>query len=277
MNAQHDMCGKSLASIVYIKGERLCSAEAALLLNPVRGIVDIWRTRLGEEYTQATPGERILSEEERNKANRFRSWKHGREYSAAHVFLRIILSHYAGVAPEALEFCTGAYGKPRLAGGDAVGKIQFNLSHSENQAVLAVTSEMGVGVDVEYVRPDLDIEGMAKDILSVAEVAVLGAAPENLRSSVFFRFWTRKEAIVKGLGQGLSFPLTAIDVSDSTPVCADPGGNPQRESDLAEWVLYDLDTVEGYAGALAVRGEVWDRRFFSVVEGENTYTKDMNR
>jgi len=120
--------------------------------------------------------------------------------------LRVIIGQLMGLVPADVPFTYGASGKPAIPGGP-----QFNLSHSGGIACLAVHPTLTLGADIEAHRPiERDV---AKRFFSPTEYQALMALPEADRVSGFYRIWTRKEAVVKALGGGLSIPLDAFDVT----------------------------------------------------------------
>lgn len=162
--------------------------------------------------------------------------------------LREILGARTGTAPAALRFDYGAHGKPALAGGPF-----FNLSHSGGLACLAISETADLGCDIEAFR--FVEEGVAERFFAPAEHAARLALPEAERQAAFFRIWTRKEAVVKAIGDGLSIPLDAFDVTIDA-------GTPPRMTRLdpahgvaAEWRLAHLDLGPAMVGALAIRAE----------------------
>jgi 4'-phosphopantetheinyl transferase len=189
---------------------------------------------------------RLLSAEERERAGRFRFDVHRRRYISGRGQLRRILAHHTGVAPEALVFSYGAQGKP------SVGGIEFNLSHSGDVGVVALTRAAPVGIDVERIRPMDDLDGMARISFSPNERHNLQGLSGADKQEAFFRCWTRKEAYVKATGDGLGMPLDSFDV--------DLGDHPapirfaSRES---VWFTWPLALGEGIAGAIAVAGSGW--------------------
>ena len=137
--------------------------------------------------------------------------------------------------------------------------MQFNLSHSQGLGLLAVSGEHRLGVDVEALRESVDYANIARRFFAPAEVEELLALPIEQQPQAFFTCWTRKEAYIKGLGQGLAVPLDRFTVS-LTP------GQPPRLSDSAgtgDWRLFEIEPGGGFIAALAVEGAVagircWD-------------------
>jgi 4'-phosphopantetheinyl transferase len=189
---------------------------------------------------------RLLSAEERQRAARFRFDVHRRRYVSGRGQLRRILAHYTGVAPEALVFFYGAQGKPSVEG------IEFNLSHSGDVGVVALTRAAPVGVDVERIRAMDDLDGMARISFSSDERHNLQGLSGADKQEAFFRCWTRKEAYVKATGDGLGMPLDSFDV--------DLGDRPapiRVASRRSVWFTLPLALGDGIAGAIAIAGSDW--------------------
>lgn len=189
----------------------------------------------------------LVSEEERARAARFRRAVHGARWLAARAALRDALGGHAGCAPRALRFAHGEHGKPALASPDV--PLHFNVSHSGAIALIAVTTLAPIGVDVELEKPLSDWRAVAARFFSEAERAQLAAMTAAGRQHGFYRCWTRKEAIIKATGAGLSADLTAFDISLGAPrVIADrsPGGRRRH------WQLHHLAPADGYTGAIAI-------------------------
>jgi 4'-phosphopantetheinyl transferase len=207
------------------------------------GQVQVWRLSTDRD---PRPGLALLSAEERQRADRFRTDLLRARYIAAHAALRLLLGRALGVPPDRLRFRRNAWGKPELAEGD----LRFNLSHSGPWAVVALARGIEVGVDVEVARhpPPLEVAGIA---YSAAERAALSGLSGPALTAAFYAVWTRKEALSKGIGRGFSFDFTGFTVS------ADPAERTSRPAlppDLAgtDWHLHDLPAIEGAAAAVAI-------------------------
>jgi 4'-phosphopantetheinyl transferase len=160
------------------------------------------------------------------------------------------------VEPGTLRFCYSEYGKPGLDqefGGD---ENSFNLSHSNALGLLAVTRHRAVGVDIEHIRPDLADEQIARRFFSSREVQSLIALPAEVQKEAFFNCWTRKEAYIKAIGEGLSMPLDQFDVSLSPDEPANLLATRPDPAQALQWKLYSLYAGYGYAAAMAVHGAV---------------------
>lgn len=214
----------------------------------------------------------LLSPAEKDRAARFRVVDHRRRYAAWHGALRVILGGYLGADPLALEFETGARGKPRLHGRGKPGgpdlrgqdDLHFNLSHSGQLAMVAV-GRVEVGVDLEKLRHLESLREIAGRHFSRAEFAALEATPEAAQLTAFYRCWTRKEAYVKATGLGLASALDAFDVAigEEAALLA------LRDSDdqPTDWALHDVSPGPDYIAALAVRARGLQVRTLALREG----------
>jgi 4'-phosphopantetheinyl transferase len=217
--------------------------------------VHVWRTSLDDLFPHVEGLAGTLSAEERQRAARF-VVEHARlRFIVGRAILRDILSRYLYVAPTALRFEYGDEGKPALAGSD--GSLQFNVSHSGPLALYAVTRGRSVGVDVEKIRPIPDAERVAERFFSSTERAALRALPEEQRLDAFYACWTRKEALVKALGGGLSIPLDAFDVSVEPERPARLLGYRIESGERRSWSLRTLHPGDGFMAAVCVERRDW--------------------
>ncbi len=226
---------------IAVRSIRLCPTE-----------VHLWSAWLDVPRDQLVVLARTLSDDERARAARFRFTRHARRFVASRGILRSILSRYLGVDPRAVRFHYQSHGKPVLGPGFEGSGIQFNVSHSEDLAIYAV-SRCRVGVDVERVRPMPDALSVAQSVFSAREIAtLLGLPDDHERELAFLRCWTRKEAFVKALGQGLTVPLDCFDVAlapgDPVELLEVRGQQVTAE----QWRLMDLNLGDGAIGAVAI-------------------------
>jgi 4'-phosphopantetheinyl transferase len=216
------------------------------------GRVHIWRLRLGgfggdsddAEKTLVEKFEETLADDERVRANRFRRLRDRHRFIITRGSLRTILSGYLQTGPSQLRFRYGTHGKPALAEPLANG-VRFNVSHSDNLALIAVARDGEVGIDVEAIRADFDIEGIAGQYFSSAELALIDSAPAHRKPELFFTCWTVREAYLKAYGVGFSAPVDRVDVLNrqwSQRVIPVPGyaaalvtEGPEREIECWQW------------------------------------------
>lgn len=213
--------------------------------SPVAGEhVHVWRIDLEQPDAILDGLEDLLAEGEKARAQRFRFVRDRRRFTVARAALRQILAGRLGVKPRSIEFSTGAYGKPYLT----ERTFRFNVSHSGGLALVAVARNRELGVDIEELRPMDDAEELADRFFSASESRKLRAAPDSAsRIRGFFECWSRKEAFIKALGEGLSHPLDSFEVSfyPDTAVTLRLGSG-----DSGKWVLRNIDPGPGYCGAI---------------------------
>ena len=200
----------------------------------------VWRYRVGQDAWAHA----LLNADERERAGRMRAGLPREEFVAARGLLRTVLGAAVGVRAAELRFAVGAQGKPRL---ESAAGVEFNVSHARGLVLVALSRFGAVGVDVEPVDRAVEMLELSEAHFHPEEVARLRAASEP--AEVFFRCWTRKEAVVKADGRGLQVPLAEFCVlptgEDSGLVRVEvPGG-------AAVWVG-DLAVGEGFRAALAV-------------------------
>jgi 4'-phosphopantetheinyl transferase len=153
--------------------------------------------------------ERILSPEERQRADRFAYARDRRSYIIAHWLIRRALSSYVSVPPDAWEFARASHGKPFLAGRHAELGLLFNLSHTAGMVACGITRIGEVGVDVETIR-SRDHLNLARRYFAPLEIAQLEPLSPTEQQEVFLRFWTLKEAYIKAQGLGLAMDLASF-------------------------------------------------------------------
>jgi 4'-phosphopantetheinyl transferase len=186
---------------------------------------------------EAEPLAGLLSADERQRAERFVFQRDRRRYTVARARLRQLLGERLGAAPESLQFAYNRHGKPALARRPGERDLRFNVSHCGEVAAYAFTEGREVGVDVEEVRALPDADEVAMRFFAQRERAAYLSLPASERPQGFFNCWTRKEAFVKAIGEGLSHPLDTLDVSLA------PAG----------WMLSSFVPAAGLVGAVAVQ------------------------
>jgi len=221
--------------------------------------IHVWRTNLNRPFQDAHCALPCLADDERARAMRFHFDNHRRDFIVARTFLRSVLAHYLDLDRTQIKFEYSSYGKPALAASRRGAPLFFNLTHSHQLALLAVTEQAEIGIDVEFIRA-VD-EGIAERYFSRAEVACLRALPGELKNEAFFNCWTRKEAYIKARGEGLSLPLDEFDVSlaPGAPAAILAVRNGEEAS---TWRLEHLQPGPGYVGALAIRALKTELKFW---------------
>lgn len=212
--------------------------------------VHVWHTTLPPLFSQQDNNLLFLNAQEIERAERFHFKIHQARFIAAHFFLRQVLSCYIDASPKEIIFSFDAHQKPFLPHDT----LQFNLSHSHDIAICAVTMKHAVGVDIEKMESRA-YEDITERFFSEHENAALKTLPISQKMSAFFRLWTRKEAIVKAIGKGLFCPLNSFTVSSS----------PTHEIIKLEdqsWTLLSLDIHPDYQAALATNQVIQSIQYF---------------
>jgi 4'-phosphopantetheinyl transferase len=222
--------------------------------------VHVWRAPLVAPEHEYATFQQILSPDERERARRFYFEKDRRSWTIAHGILRILLARYLNTNTHDLSFVTNTYGKPTLAAPFAETGLQFNLSHSAELALYAFTYRRQIGVDVEYMRQNIEWELLAHSHFSSAEYSALQTLPASLQTQAFFLCWSRKESYIKAKGKGLSLPLDQFDVSLIPDEPARLLDSREEAQATTHWSLHALEPGNGYAGALTVEGFDWHLR-----------------
>lgn len=178
--------------------------------------IHLWQIPL-DEIPNYMPYQTILPSDEKERANRFIFEKHRRRFTLAHFALRKILSKYLALPPESIMFEALSHGKPVLQTKQNPLHIEFNLSHSGETALLGLRLDKIIGVDIEYHRTR-DFLDLAEHVFSDKECQILfDIKGEDAQMNAFFHIWAQKEAFIKAIGQGLSYPLKDFSVSPLPP------------------------------------------------------------
>jgi 4'-phosphopantetheinyl transferase len=194
----------------------------------------------------------MLASDELQKADRFRFEIDRARHVIGRGLLRLLLAHLLDIKPIRVHFEYSAFGKPRLSGVAPEHGLQFNVSHSGDFVLLALTVGRAVGIDLEKMKTGLPVDGIAKHFFSKRERMELATLSADLRSAAFFTCWTRKEAYIKAKGE--SVPLSQFDVSLLPGCPAQLLATRPDTTESARWVLQDLDLHCDYKAAIAVEG-----------------------
>lgn len=220
--------------------------------------IHIWKAALDCEESTLQRFEATLSADELARANRFFSLRDRSNFVAARGVLRELLGKYLNRAPGALKFSYSAKGKPSLQSEHPDVPLRFNISHSHGLALLAFATNRELGVDVEWIRPNVALEEIAERYFSSREVNELKSLEPARRAVGFFQCWTRKESYVKAKGEGLHIPLESFSVT-LTP------GHPAElnSADSMQWRLESIELdEEDYVSALVGEGTDWHPCFW---------------
>jgi 4'-phosphopantetheinyl transferase len=214
--------------------------------------VHVWWTALTLPDAVIKSLSELLSLDERERGSRFKVALPAKRFAAGRAFLRLALGRYLQARPHSVQFETSAYGKPALAGSS---DLRFNLSHSEDVGVVAITRGRQIGVDVERIRAEVNARELSDRFFSVPEADWVRSTAGSELMLRFFTCWTAKEAYVKASGEGLSRPLRNFSVM---PGPRYPGLQLTVFDDPEEsqrWTMLQLQPAPDFCGALAIEGQ----------------------
>lgn len=229
--------------------------------------IHIWRIALDVDPEHRLRLASLLGPEEQFRAQQYHFEVDRVRFTACRGWLRTLLGRYLQVAASAVTFMHGPEGKPALGYEFHSADLRFNVAHSQGLAIAAFSRGREVGVDLEQVRPLQDAWKIVDQFFSPREKALMAQLPPECQLEAFFHCWTRKEAVLKARGDGLSFPLDQVEVS---LLPGDPARLVQVEDQPGEscrWRLLDLVPDEGFVGALAAERGDWEVVYRQVPAG----------
>lgn len=219
--------------------------------------IHVWAALLELPALSASHMLRVLSADERSRAERFYFPRDRRRYIIGRGFLRAVLAQYLRIDPADVLVRYLPSGKPVLALEQSGDRLQFNLSHSHELALCAVGRGHPLGIDVEWIRDELAVEGIAERLFAPSEAAALRNLPRSRQTEAFFAYWTLKEAYVKARGAGLQIPLNQFELALAPGQSAALLFDATDQQAASRWSLQSLDVGGAYAAALAAEGTGW--------------------
>lgn len=216
--------------------------------------VHLWWTRLGDHsYPEVErQGWDLMSETERLQHGRYLFAKDRRRYLVTRALVRTVLARYLAVAPTAWHFKSTPFGQPLIANEEAHrAKLHFNVSHTDDFVVLALTCGRAIGVDTECNAKPAPLE-LAGSCFTSAEAHGLLALPRESRSRRFWELWTLKESYIKATGKGLSIPLNAFSIGRSLEGLVALQIIPALDDDPQRWQFWQLQPHPDHLVAFCV-------------------------
>jgi 4'-phosphopantetheinyl transferase len=201
----------------------------------------------------------LLTSAERERSARYLVPHAKLRFTAGRGALRAILANYLGCKPQEIQLEDGASGKPELRAPNVTARLHFNVTHADGLVLIAIAEAGPIGVDIESVVPIPDAEQIARQYFTRGERELLMSTSPMNRPRKFLQLWTRKEAVVKGMGEGLRLLDTRFDVRADSAVIEVTEGGPG-----SPWYLRDISSLAGYVGAYATGFPATDERWFRV-------------
>lgn len=214
--------------------------------------IHIWRVNLTRPFVEYEYLRSLLSPSEQTRLAKFHFSRDQQRFGIARASLRRILALYLQADPHSLALDATQFGKPYLSKPEHAW-LSFNISHSGDLALIGLTHERAIGIDLEEISRTIQPMQIATQFFSPSELAALKKYRGEEQRQAFFRCWTRKEAYSKAIGKGLQIPLNQFSVSlDNEPVVQLEHHEPQPQP----WSIYGLEPQQGYIGAIAVAGQI---------------------
>jgi 4'-phosphopantetheinyl transferase len=225
---------------------------------PPEMTVHVWQIDLDNLKSLGFDLDGVLSTEELNRSKRFAFASDASRFRLCRAILRLGLAFYLRASPREIALTAGPHGKPYLAEHSG---LYFNVTHSQGLGLVAFTTMGEIGVDVEVVRQNFDALEIANSTFTENERALVAAADaDQEQASIFLRFWTRKEAVLKAEGSGILRGLNTVDVSQPTPSIV----SLRVDNTESIWRVVDLESIRGFWGAVAGPPGDWSIKQWSV-------------
>jgi 4'-phosphopantetheinyl transferase len=248
------MCGQALADL-NSRTENIQWLVPPANLPLADNEIHVWAASLAVSPADLARFATFLSSDETERAGKFKFDRHRNRFIAGRGILRELLGRYLKTNPAQIDFSYAERGKPGLTKPFASAKLHFNLAHSENLALLAITSRAPVGVDVEHIRSINNVEDLVARFFSTRENELFQKLSAEEKPRAFFNLWTRKEALLKATGEGIGQSLKKVEVSFLSGESArllDIVGEPNKAS---AWTLQELSPAKEFIGAIAIQAQ----------------------
>ena len=229
------------------------SIAPTALASPVAGVA-LWFTTLAASDDEFARMSAWLSPTEHARAARFGRESLRRRYIIGRGCLRWVLGRTLGMSAAAVPIVRGERGRPKL---DGIDGIDFNISHTEDAALIGIAHGMRIGVDIERADREVNADGLARKFLAPAEQATLAPLAADERRARFLRYWTCKEAMSKATGDGLAAPFREMELGLDRGIVLLNGDPPY---DPEHWQLHGIDISGGFVATVAVWSDKWSGR-----------------
>lgn len=220
------------------------------------GQVDVWVAHPGaiQDHKLLAEYRRLLTPDEKDREQRFYFAADRRRYLITRALVRTSMSRYSSVRPDQWRFVSNAYGRPELIGNDeSQKKMSFNIAHTNDLVLCAVSRGVALGVDTESIRPKSALLDIADRFFSADEAAALRALPVTVQHEIFFHYWTLKESYIKARNMGLSINLELFGFSfpGAKRICA--WFHPELNDYSRHWRFWLFKPSANHVGALCVQ------------------------
>jgi len=246
-------------ALVTLDPALLCEAKSALHVEP--RAVHVWAFFLDASPACLDLCRQALCRAEEARADRFVHARSRNDFVVAHGVLRQLLGRYTAMEPRDIHFISDPNGKPALdARARTTSGVSFNLTHSHGRALIAVSDGREIGIDLEKIKSDVKALAIARRYFCRAELAAIEGQALSMQAETFFRYWVAKEAVLKGQGIGLRFPIDEFEVQFTAQGATARIRTGESSRLTGDWTVRLLPVEPEWVGALAVRGADWTLR-----------------
>ena len=191
-----------------------------------------------------------LSIQEKNKSKNFINSYLSQQYIISHGLLRYLLAYYTRDNPQNIEYSFNQFDKPFLKNSNS--NIQFNMSHSKDYVVYIIALDCQVGIDIEWKSKNIDVQELSDLVLTKEEKIIFNKLRSEEKLNTFYEVWTKKEAILKANGYGLSYPMKLINVMDISK----NNRKTYYQFNNTEFYCSALNNINGYEGTAALMNQI---------------------
>ena len=224
--------------------------------------IEVWRCPLDLAADQSDKFNKCLSEQERHRAKQFRFGGKRYQFVTTRARLRPSLSRATGSLASEIEIEVSASGKPFLAGKAHSSDVQFNVSHTDGLALIAITRGQAIGIDVESLEQSVQHTRLAENYFSAKEKNTIAALPSEQVPASFFACWTRKEAVLKAIGTGIVHGLDSFDVATEPQITHCQTELHSEDGSVDTWCVETLPCGAEFLGALAYQKQPVEIRYW---------------
>lgn len=213
--------------------------------------IHIWYININDYQNHTNELMHYLDDQENKRAQQFKFAKDRNSFICSHAILRRLLSKYCNCDQKKILYNYNAFNKPSLNNDY---NINFNLSHSFHRGIIAITKNHPIGIDIEYMKNKPILDDLAKRFFSAHEYNEYKILPQQQKTLGFYNCWTSKEAFVKAVGMGLTFPLKNFTVNLNPELKAKILSSKNQTININEWKLHRFIVENQYCIAIAWSG-----------------------
>lgn len=227
--------------------------------NAKPGTIDVWQINLNTAFTEPDKFLSLFDDREKQRYQRLHQSKQ-LSFFISHLACREILARYCHLAATDIRYQYNQHGKPALQNTEQ--NIEFNLSHSGQLALLAITPDLALGVDIEYKKQRSSWQRLARRFFAEAEISYILAQPDNRQLDAFYQIWTHKEAYIKATGSGMSTQLPSFSVihNNNFEIC---DHNIINDQPFNCWYQADLNIGDNYKAAVVAKTPIIKIQYFN--------------